>query len=222
MRIDAKSEIAGLAATKVRDYLKGVTGGSFSANNVAYGLKISASSARAVLDELLARKYIEKTEPSKLENETCYTCTQDGAQFAAAMATKPVSRSIADRHVSELIERIRVVNANSEYLVWVSRLIIFGSYLTDRDRIKDVDVSIVLARKEQDGEGWAKAALHRASKAEDAGRRFSDFSERLNWSEMEVMLFLRKRSRVLQFAAPDVVERLGSPTRIHEFERVDK
>ena len=65
-------------------------------------------------------------------------------------------------------------------------------------------------------------ALRRAREAEDAGRSFSNFSERLSGSEREVMLFLRKRSRVLQFAAPDVVGRLGCPTRIHEFERLDK
>ena len=35
MRIDAKSEIAGVAAAKVRDYLRGVKGSYFGADNVA-------------------------------------------------------------------------------------------------------------------------------------------------------------------------------------------
>jgi hypothetical protein len=222
MRIDAKSEIAGVAAIKVRDYLREVQGHRFGADNVVYGLKISARKARAVLNELLARKYIERAEALKFEKDDCYTCTQDGAQFAAAMATKPVSRSTADRHIAELMERIRAVNANPEYLLWVSRLIVFGSFLTDRERINDVDVSVVLTRKEQGSDGWVKAVLRRAGQAEAAGRRFSTFTQRLNWSEMEVMLFLRKRSRVLQFALPEVVERLGCPTRVYEFELVNE
>jgi hypothetical protein len=110
MRIDAKSEIAGVAAIKVRDYLRDVQGHRFGADNIAYGLRISGGKARVVLDELLARKYIEKAERLKFEESDAYTCTRDGAQFAAAMATKPVSRNTADRSMAELIERIRAVN----------------------------------------------------------------------------------------------------------------
>jgi hypothetical protein len=82
------------------------------------------------MNELIERNFIEKVERLKFEKSDAYTCTQDGAQLAAAMATRPVSRNTADRHAVELMERILVVNANPEYLVWVSRLIAFGSYLT--------------------------------------------------------------------------------------------
>jgi predicted nuclease of predicted toxin-antitoxin system len=109
MRINAKSEIVGVVAIKVRDYLRQAQGHHFAAHNVAGGLKISAMRAQAVLNELLVRKYVEKAEPSKLEKGDYYICTHDGVQFAAAMATKPVSRSTADRHIAELIERIHAV-----------------------------------------------------------------------------------------------------------------
>lgn len=222
MRIDAKSEIAGISAIKLRDYLRDVQGHSFGTDNLAYGLKISVRKARAVMRELLARKYIEKAERLRFEKSASYMCTKDGAQFATAMATKPVSRDTADRHISELMERIRAVNANPEYLVWVSRLIVFGSYLTDKESISDVDVAVVLTRKEQDGDKWLQAVLRRADQAEDTGRNFSTFTQKLNWDETEVMLFLRKRLRVLQFARPSVVEQLGCATRVYEFERTDK
>ena len=221
MRIDSKSEIAGIPAVKLRDYLKDVQRHRFSADSIACGLKISIRQARAVVKELLDRRYIEKTERFKFEKRDVYICTQDGAQFSAAMATKPVSRETADRHMAELMQRIRAVNASSEYLVWVSRLIVFGSYLSDKENISDVDVAVVLIRKEQDGSKHVEAVLRRADQAEGAGRRFGTFIEKLSWDETEVMLFLRKRSRVLQFALPAAVEWLGCATKIHEFERMD-
>jgi hypothetical protein len=39
MRIDSKSEVAGVSAIKVRDYLRDVQGYRFGTKNVAYGLK---------------------------------------------------------------------------------------------------------------------------------------------------------------------------------------
>ena len=206
MRIDSKSEVAGVSAIKVRDYLRDVQGYRFGTKNVAYGLKVSARKARAVMNELLERNFIEKVERLKFEKRDAYTCTQDGAQFAAAMATRPVSRNTADRHAVELIGRIRVVNANPEYLVWVSRLILFGSYLTEKSQINDLDVSVVLTRKEQDGGTWVQAVLRRAQQAEDAGRKFSTYCEKLAWGETEVMRFLRRRYRVLQLRSTPMVD----------------
>ena len=219
MRVDSKADIAGIPAIKVRDYMRDVQSHSFGADNVAYGLKISVSKARAVIKELLARGYIKKAERLRFEKSFTYNCTKNGAQFAAAMATRPVLRDTADRHVVDLVERIRAVNANPEYLVWVSRLIIFGSYLTDSNSVNDVDVAVVLNRKEQDGRKWFEAVMRRVRQAKDAGRTFSTYDQELGWDETEVLLFLKKRSRVLQFASPSVVEQLGCETRVYEFER---
>lgn len=221
MRVESKADIAGIPAIKVRDYMRDVQGHRFGTDNLAYGLKISVRKARAVVKELLARRYIERAERLKFEKSQAYNCTKNGAQFAAAMATKPVSRNTADRHVAELVERIRAVNANPEYLVWVSRLIIFGSYLTDKECVNDVDVGVVLTRKEQDGGKWLEAVMHRVRQAQAAGRTFNTYHDELGWDETEVLLFLKKGSRVLQFASPSVVEQLGCETRVYEFERTD-
>jgi hypothetical protein len=222
MRIDSKSEIAGIPAIKVRNYLRDVQSHRFDINNLSYGLKVSTRKAGLLMKELLARRYVEKAERLKFEKSQVYACTKYGAQFAAAMATKPVSRGTANRHIAELIERIRAVNVNPDYLVWVSRLIVFGSYLMDRESINDVDVAVVLNRKERDGDKWLEAVLHRAEQAEDAGRRFSTYDQKLGWDETEVMLFLKSRSRVLQFARPSVVEQLGCATRVYEFDSTDE
>lgn len=222
MRVESKASIAGIPVIKVRDYIRDVQVHRFGADNLAYGLKISVSKARAVIRELIARGYVEKAERLKSERSDAYTCTKSGAQFAAAMATKPVSRNTADRHVADLVARIRAVNANPGYLVWVPRLIIFGSYLTDKDNINDVDVAVVLTRKEKDGDKWLKAVMDRVRQAKAAGRTFSTYNQELGWDEKEVMLFLKRGSRVLQFARPSVVEQLGCETRAYEFDRTDE
>jgi hypothetical protein len=58
--------------------------------------------------------------------------------------------------------------------------------------------------------------------AKEAGRTFSTYNQELGWDETEVMLHLKNRSRVLQFARPSVVEQLGCETRVYEFERTDE
>jgi hypothetical protein len=51
MRIDSMSEVAGVSAIKVRDYLRDVQGYRFGTKNVAYGLKVSVRKARAVMND---------------------------------------------------------------------------------------------------------------------------------------------------------------------------
>jgi predicted nucleotidyltransferase len=100
------------------------------------------------------------------------------------------------------MDRVRQVNSDSSYLVKVQKVLVFGSYLTDAIRINDIDVAVELTWKENhpmvlNEEDKAQLALNLSIMAEDKGKKFSSFLDRLEWPEHEVRLFLKSRSRTL-------------------------
>jgi len=53
-----------------------------------------------------------------------------------------VTRKTADRALHEFLDRVRTLNANKDALYQVPEVVIFGSYLTDAERLGDVDLAI--------------------------------------------------------------------------------
>lgn len=217
MRIDPKSQIAGVPAVKVRDFLKRNPNG-WHVDRLAYLLKLSASQGQALVAELLARSYIEASRSPDV-----YDITLNGSSFTSATAAAPLTRRAAERALTKFFDRIRAVNANTDYLVWVSRAIVFGSYLSDKERISDVDVAVELVRKARSGERFVDAALARAAEAEVDGRRFRTYVDRLRWAEDEVLMYLQNRSRAIALITADNPI-LGHVTgkRVYEFPLADQ
>src|SRR6202040_1074203 len=73
--------------------------------------------------------------------------TSSGIQLRAANATKPLHRVTADRLLSDLLERIELVNADDHYLARVTKAVVFGSYLSTSSRLGDIDVAVQLTRR---------------------------------------------------------------------------
>jgi len=106
-------------------------------------------------------------------------------------------RETAQRKLAEFLERVRRINNDDYYLYRVKRVLLFGSYLRDAERINDIDIAVELApRHTDDEERWA---LHhtRVNDAIRGGRRFSNISEETSWPEIEVLLALKARSRAI-------------------------
>lgn len=101
----------------------------------------------------------------------------------------------ADRILSKFMDRVRQVNSNPSFLVMVKKVVVFGSYLTDAPRINDIDIAVELARKENHpmvlNKDRAQIAIDLSTAAEEKGRHFSSFIDRLEWPEHEVRLFLK-------------------------------
>jgi hypothetical protein len=71
---------------------------------------------------------------------------------------------------------------------------VFGSYLTTRDRINDLDIAILLKPKIE-GEELSRTIMN---KAKEAGRRFNSFVDMIGWPEIETWRFLKRRSRTIE------------------------
>ena len=200
MRIDSKEQIADVEILKVRDLLRRVNNtDDWEADFVVDRLKISPKKASRLINELNRRGYIE---PIRIyRQKQFYRKTLKGSTLGLASAAKPVTRKTANRIFSEFMDRVRQVNSDPSFLVKVKKILVFGSYLTDALRINDIDVAVELTWKENHplvlNKDRAQLALNLSNIAENKGKKFSSFIDRLEWPEHEVRLFLKSRSRTL-------------------------
>ncbi len=197
VRITKGQVIAGVEAVRLRDALRRLKEYEFFAGAVSDRLKAPEDQAHELVRALIAAGLVEERERT-LDRQT-YGLTLAGSALANAGAGKPVSRAVARRHLESLVERAQAVNACDEYLVWVDRIVCFGSYLDESvDRVGDVDVAIELNPR-FDTETFIARSRERVKLAAAAGRRFYSLFDELSWPETEVQLFLKARSAVLSF-----------------------
>lgn len=195
MHLDTKTYIAGQPAIKVRDFLRKAEGNFWNTGYAGDYFKINENEAQALVEELAQKKYIAK---NRIRNEECWTTTSDGIRFFQASATKGILRPNAEKLLEEFLKRVQQVNEDNYFLYRVMQVAVFGSYLQgEKDRINDIDLFVQLEPKNPDNDKHWQMNQERIEDAEKRGRRFSNFTERLIWSQTEVWAFLKNRSRAL-------------------------
>ena len=195
MHIDPKSEIVGHPALLIRDLLRKIGDSSVQPEYIAYHLGVGGAEASETITALEAQGYLE-VDASLAHRGPHYKTTLLGSSLSLASAAKLLTRKTATRKLREFRERVREVNANPYYLYKVKKVVLFGSYLTVRERINDIDVAIEVGPKhgsaeQEERNGW------RRREARDQGKRFSNFTDEMFWPEIEVMKFLKSRSRAI-------------------------
>lgn len=195
MFLDKTEKIIGIPILEVRKFLKGVGYSAFDVNRLISKFTLSGREAKALLGELIKRSLVRATS-----NDNGYwELTIKGSAFTMASAAKPICRHTADRLVKEFLERIEVVNNNIGYLFKVNTAVIFGSYLSDKEKINDIDIAIQLERKEKDFDKYRALKDQQITDEQLIGRVFRDYTYKLDWPEKKVRLFLKSRSRGLSF-----------------------
>ncbi len=109
-----------------------------------------------------------------------------------------LTRKRADEMIALLEERIDVVNSDPQYLYGVYRVSVFGSYLSDKEKLGDLDLAIELGPKCRDKKKhgelcdlqeaeckggmidrayWPREKVLRALRGRNYGFSFHDYSE---------------------------------------------
>lgn len=192
MRIDKTDNIAGIPIIEVRDVL-GRVGDLFYADDLKYKFALSDRAFKGFFKELIKRDFIK----ASLEYKCFWELTIKGCAFTMASAAKPIKRVTADRLIKEFIDRIDIVNNDSDYLYKVKTAVIFGSYLSDKDKINDIDIAIQLERVEKDPEKYRILLREQVIEEDIKGRVFREPLDFLLWPEKKVRLFIKSRSRAL-------------------------
>lgn len=176
--------IAGCPAFEIRELMRKAGDLSILAVFVQEALGISAARTRAVMKDLTTLGYLTRKE---ISGEVHWEVTMQGRALAMAKAGAPITRKTADRIVAEFMLRVEQVNASKVYAYRVDRVVAFGSYVTDRPDLGDIDLAISLAAKwlatawpaEGSYEGWTQP---RRDAASNSGRRFSGTVDYINGS----------------------------------------
>ncbi len=203
--INAQVPVCGMPVLVVRRLLRRTMHDFWTRKVVAAELKISPTRASRLISALRAAGYVE---PVLGERRGTWRNTTLGNALANATTARPVKRSTAERRLAEFLSRVREVNAKPGFLYRVTEVVVFGSYLSGRSKVGDVDLARRLEPKPEYREGWGARVLEHSTEAEVRGRRFARFADRLGWPQQEVRRFLRAGSRSLSLHDLDHEEEL--------------
>ena len=203
MRIQPDALVAGFPAKQIRSLLR-QSDDFLSRHDATKILGLNGKEAEHLLECLEQEGFIvtNATVPASAA-EHYWKRTIKGSALSKALFSTPVSRRTAEKKLSEFMNRVHQVNAYSRFLYMVRKVILFGSFCTDALSVGDLDLAVDLDRKEPDGEKHAEMVLAHAEEAARNGRRFSNFVERICFAELEVKLFLKARSRIIQLTDSD-------------------
>lgn len=194
MRISLDDELAGQPIGRVRELMRfrpGHTWGLDAAMGILY---VTENEARRVLRELESLGLIR---PEEDRSGKWWRPTEEGARLANATAASPVKRASSMRILRELLQRMEEVRDNPNYLFEVSEAYVFGSFLSEKAEINDIDVMFDLTAKEPDRDRhWALCEAARRT-AIRSGRRFGNYLQEISWPRNMVLLYLRSRKRSL-------------------------
>ena len=216
MYIDPKGQIAGFPAIRIRDLLRGLSRiEMWTVDYLKERLHVPKCEASEVLQKLEVLGYIEpKSTPG---DNGFWTTTLKGNALGLASAARPFSRTTANRVVKELLDRARNVNAESYYLFRVKKVVVFGSFLSEKEKLNDVDIGVYLERKEADMDKHMALCRERSMLAMQHGRRLNTYLEELFWAEQEVLKFLKSRSRSISLHHDDtILQRVKTRTLFEE------
>ncbi len=213
MRIDLTDSIAGRPAARIRLFLRRAFGGNWDASYVAQTLRVDLAAAEAVIKELCRRRLIARAR--SFGRNVHWTNTIRGNAFANASAAKPLLRSSADIRLTEFLERVEEVERDPRFLYRVKRAVLFGSYLSAKERINDIDIVVRLAPKEVDKDRQQGLEERQVREAIERGRRFSSFVDELTWPQAFVLRFLKGGSRSLSLHLDEKVLERGPSKAIY-------
>ncbi len=200
MRIEAGMKVCGVDARQLRDFLRWAPD-PWCPEHLSERLGIATASGVRIARLLEEQGYVEPL-PREVK-EVWFHNTAKGNALRLASAARPITRKTADRVLAAFLERVRTVNTGDYYLYRVPKVLVFGSYLSSRDRVNDIDLAFTLVPKHADRELQMSLERKRSREAARRGRQFGAFIDRLYWPEYETGLFLKNRSRALSFHSMD-------------------
>ena len=164
------------------------------------GSRTDAEVARALADAGYLRVHIVDHD-----GETWWETTIAGNALAQASFGRPITRAVAQRNLSGVIDRAQTFNADGSHLIDISELVVFGSYLDpNMQHLGDLDLAVVFRSRIPDTISGGENTEILLSYARASGRRFNTFIDRLFWPQHEALLMLRNRSAAINITLENV------------------
>jgi hypothetical protein len=189
MRIKSGDIVAGRPALEIRRLFKH-SHGRGSIHTIAGVLHTNVTVAQDIYHHLLQEGYIEHVDEPPADALRWQT-TIKGNALARATARRPITRPTAEKLVESFLARVLKINACEDYAFYVQKVLVFGSYLSDRPDLGDVDLAVTLAFRYDDVDKRQEQFDKRIQYAVDQGRVFKNIVERYGWPQIEIFRILK-------------------------------
>jgi hypothetical protein len=212
MQINKEQTVAGYPAYAIRHLMRYVRlYDAISGEFAARILNIEKDESARLISRLSKLGFLTVTAnvsgPLKEEKGTkpvWYEITELGISLALASAAPRIKRRTADKIVEQFLIRVHQANKNGRYLYEITAVVAFGSYVSDREDLGDIDLALQLTPREGDDNRFFKLCRAKIAEAYDQGRRFRNLTDEVCWPRNEIRRFLRARKRSLSL--PDLQE----------------
>src|SRR5207248_7344817 len=128
VRIEPTEHIAGRPALEIRRFMKRTGDLTWELDLIRAELGVSLKDSKKIAKRLEALGLIERVG-------TSWRKTVKGNALANASAARPLTRTTADAKLKEFLERVDAVNGDERFAYRIRKVIVFGSFLTGRERI---------------------------------------------------------------------------------------
>src|SRR5712692_8582635 len=196
MRLNRGDRIAEVDGLRLRDYFRRYSE-NVNCRTLMEEFAMTKRKAREVLDALLKLKMISPCEFQHDKKMVSYETTIQGNALGMAKAGKPVKRASAGSVLRELLGRVKAINDRQDLAHRVESVVVFGSYLSDAQRLNDLDIAVELRPRSSDDATWERLRKASLERAHAAGRRFRNVVEQVGWPQLEVLAILNSRSRTI-------------------------
>src|SRR6476659_10252479 len=107
-----------------------------------------AAAARALVEQLLKDGMIEANARfSDCRGQVAYQPTSKGNAMRLARLAPRLNRAKADKLLADFLRSVEEVNTRPDLLHWVTEVRVFGSYLTNSDDLREIDLAIKKERR---------------------------------------------------------------------------
>ncbi|MFP5236650.1 MAG: nucleotidyltransferase domain-containing protein [Acidobacteriota bacterium] len=201
-QIDGKQEIGGVPILRVRDWLsrdsmrtKSCLVACFHRWKLTRYEPEEQISHRVdkLMNALFNLGYIVQEEKQFPDESHFYRLTKLGEEFARASGAKRLKRETAAQTLERFMSRVAKVNADARFLVRVTRVVVYGSFVRGEETVGDLDLAVGYESKVTGEE--RKEAFKKHFKA--SGRVGRGLLDVWQWPELEVKLFLKNRKRTI-------------------------
>lgn len=175
------------------------------------GFDVEAARQRIAGDDHAVRRFLADlvTDEWLIQDRPDHWIATPRAKELQFESRGRLTRAKADGLVGELLARVRAVNDDPKYAFKVNCVVLFGSYLSSRNRIGDVDAAIALRPRLQRKE--AQQALEK--EARSRGPRSRNIVDHLSKPQREVRQALKAKSSWLDIRdiseLQDVIQERG-------------
>jgi hypothetical protein len=176
MQITVDQLIAGYPAITVRNFLRKYVIAGLVPECAQSSLLLSPQEASAFLNKLVDLGLLR--ESGNWNGSPFFDLTDSGVRLVHASAAKPIHRKVAERVLAEFLERMECVNATPEYLYRVDTAILYGSMLSNTERLGNVNVAINMESKASGKAEFEEWGNERRYAAQRNGRTFCTIVER--------------------------------------------